>query len=52
MHQSSFPVLALFAGSSWAAGVGVVAHSGWWRQAAIVGAAGSIVLLLLTFTPW
>jgi hypothetical protein len=35
-----------------AAGVGVVAHSGWWPQAAIVGAAGSIVLLLRTFTPW
>lgn len=35
-----------------AAGVGVVAHLGWWPQAAIVGAAGSIVLLLLTFTPW
>jgi hypothetical protein len=24
----------------------------WWPQAAIVGAAGSIVLLLLTLTPW
>jgi hypothetical protein len=31
---------------------GVLAHSGWWPQAAIVGAAGSIVLLLLTFMPW
>jgi hypothetical protein len=35
-----------------AAGVGVVAHLGWWAQAAIVGAAGSIVVLLLTFRPW
>jgi hypothetical protein len=46
-------VLALFCGVVLvAAGVGVLAHSGWWPQAAIVGAAGSIVLLLLTFTPW
>jgi hypothetical protein len=35
-----------------AAGVGVLAHWNWWPQAAIGGAAGSIVLLLLTFTPW
>ena len=35
-----------------AAGVGVLAHWSWWPQAAIVGAAGSIALLLLTFTPW
>ena len=52
MLHSWFPVLALFAGSSWAAGVGVVAHSGCWPQAAIVGPAGSIVLLLVTFRPW
>jgi hypothetical protein len=46
-------VLALFCGVVLvAAGVGVLAHSGWWPQAAIVGAAGSIVLLLVTFTPW
>jgi hypothetical protein len=31
---------------------GVLAHLAWWPQAAIVGAAGSIVLLLLTLTPW
>jgi hypothetical protein len=35
-----------------AAGVGVLAQMSWWPQAAIVGAAGSIALLLLTFTPW
>jgi hypothetical protein len=53
MPQSSFPLLALFCGVVLvAAEVGVLAHSGWWPQAAMIGAAGSIVLLLLTFTPW
>jgi hypothetical protein len=51
MPQPSFPVPALFCGVVLvAAGVRVLAHSGLWPQAAIVGAAGSIVLLLLTFT--
>jgi hypothetical protein len=35
-----------------AAGVGVLAQWSWWPQAAIIGAAGSIALLLFTFTPW
>jgi hypothetical protein len=53
MPQPSFPVLAPVCGIVLvAAGVGVLAHLGWWPQAAIVGAAGSIVLLLLTLTPW
>jgi len=35
-----------------ACGVGYLAAQQWWAWAALVGAALSIILMLLTFTPW
>lgn len=35
-----------------AAGVGLWAHAGWWRPAAVVGLAVSFGLMVLYFTPW
>ena len=34
------------------AGVGLFAHQDWWQPAAIVGAALSLLLLVLFFNPW
>jgi len=35
-----------------AAGVGLIAHAGWWRPATVAAASVSLVLMALYFHPW
>jgi len=45
--------LAAFAsGTLGIAGVGLLSHHSWWAGAALAGAAVSMALIVVTFTPW
>lgn len=51
--RAAATMLAVLAGSTFVvSGVGYIAGQDWWAVLALAGACASVVLMLLTFTPW